>query len=202
MATSDFSKINDAIDVLINIKNVFRETAPTFLMDEIRIQKVKSNLLKLNRIIVKLNEKFSINPQVIQKKEENFKDRIKRSFFIVNSSKNRKKLIDLGVNSAQILATGGPITISDIQTLNPKITEQGLKSFKHKIQKFWKILNTKLQQGQFENVILLLEELNVADKILSKRKEVFEKRVLITVQLLTISSFDLLGPEFLSSLPK
>jgi len=202
MANADFSRIKEAINVLINIKNLFRETLPTFVMDEINIQKIKSDLIKLNKIILELNEKFGINFLISQNEILNFEEIFKEFFLIVNSSKNRKKLIDLGLNSTQILATGGPITISDIKTLNPNISEHDLNSFKNKIQKFWKILNTRLQQGKFKKVFLILEEENVADNILSKMKKEFEKKVSITVQILTIASFDQLSPELLSSLIK
>jgi len=202
MANADFSRIKEAINVLINIKNLFRETLPTFVMDEINIQKIKSDLIKLNKIILELNEKFGIDFLISQNEILNFEEIFKEIFLIVNSSKNRKKLIDLGLNSTQILATGGSITISDIKTLNPNISEHDLNSFKNKIQKFWKILNTRLQQGKFKKVFLILEEENVADNILSKMKKEFEKKVSITVQILTIASFDQLSPELLSSLIK
>ncbi|NVM53131.1 MAG: DUF2100 domain-containing protein [Candidatus Helarchaeota archaeon] len=198
MSNSDFSRINEAIDLLIDIKNIFRKNTPTFTMNEKYSQRVKDILIKLNKTLAVLNENFGIKSRIEQDKKSDFKENIKNLFLIVNSPKNRKKLIDLGFNPAQILSTGGPIHVSDIKSLNPNISEPALRNIQNKIQKFWKVLKSKLNQGNFNKLILLLEESNIADKILFNRKDEFEKKLSLSIQGVTISSFDRIDNDFLS----
>ena len=113
----------------------------------------------------------------------------------VSSSKNRKKLIDLGLDPAQIVATGGPITVMDIKTLNPQITTLALQNFQNKIQTFWTILKSKVQEKFWNGIILLLEKENVADKILSTHKDEFEKNLSLPIQIINISTFDQLNNQ-------
>ncbi len=200
MDYSEFSQINEAIYILIKIKNKFRETAPTFTMDETQRQIIRDDLIKLNNKLAKLNEKFDIKYSLEQNEGANFKESIKNKLFVVNSSKNRKKLIDLGFDPDQILATGGPITVMDIKTLNPQITNLALQNFQNKIQTFWTILKSKVQGKIINEIILLLEKENVADKILSTRKEEFEKNLSLPIQIIVISTFDQLNNQILSQL--
>ena len=198
MSYSEILPINEAINLLIIVKNKLRQITPTFIMDKKQFQEINDYLIKINNAITKLNEYFGIKFPIEPKKELNFKEKIKNKFFIVNSSKNRKKLLDLGFDSAQILATDGPITIEDIKTLNPQISDSALENLKNKIQKFWKILKSKMKSGNYNKVILLIEEKNIADKILKNYKDEFEKKLSLSIEIITISTFNLLDTQFLS----
>jgi len=200
MNSSDSLRINEAINLLIDIKNLFRQSIPSFTQDKGNSQKIKNILIKLNGVINKLNEDFGVISHSTEDYSLDFKSYIVNKFFIVNSQKNRKKLIDLGLDPDQILATGGPIFENDIQSLNPNIPDNALQNIQNKIQKFWKILRTKIQQGKFNKLILLLDESNSADKILIEKKGELELMLSIDVQYMTIPSFDQIDNRFLSSL--
>jgi hypothetical protein len=200
MNSSDFLRINEAINLLIDVKNIFRQSTPNFALDEINFQKIKSSLIKLNGIITILNENFGIGSQSEKNYSMDLKKDVGNYFFIVNSQKNRKKLIDIGLDLEQILVTGGPIFENDIKILNPNIPDNALQNIQNKIQKFWKILQNKIQKGKFNKLILLLEENNVADKILLNKKNEFESRLSISVQYITVPSFDQIDNRFLFAL--
>ena len=200
MNSSDSSRINEVINLLIDIKNMYRQTTPHFALDESSFQKIKSSLIKLNGIIAKLNENFGIIPQFEKNNSFDFKKDIENKLFILNSPKNRKKLIDLGMNADQILATGGPIFENDIKIINPNIPETAFQTILIKIQKFWKMLQIKIQEGNFNKVVLILEENNIADKILLNKKDEFESRFSIPVQYITVSSFEQIDNSVFSSL--
>lgn len=200
MNSSDSARINEVINLLIEIKNMYRQTTPNFALDEQNFQKIKKSLIKLNGIIGKLNENFGIKPQSEKSAPFDFKKDLVKKLFILNSPKNRKKLVDLGINTEQILATGGPVFESDIKTLNPKIPEAAFQTIQIKIQKFWKTLQTKIQEGNFSKVVLLLEENNIADKILLNKKDEFKSRLSIPVQYILVSSFEQIDDSLLSSI--
>jgi hypothetical protein len=200
MNSSDSSRINEVINLLIDIKNTYRQTTPHFALDERSFQKIKKSLLKMNGIIAKLNENFGIKPQSERNTPFDFKKDLVQKLFIVNSPKNRKKLVDLGLNTEQILATGGPIFENDIKIINPTIPETAFQTIQVKIQKFWKTLQTKIQEGNFNKIILLLEENNIADKILLDKKGEFKSRLSIPVQYIIVSSFDQIDDSIFASL--
>ncbi|NVM30602.1 MAG: DUF2100 domain-containing protein [Candidatus Helarchaeota archaeon] len=200
MIKSDFSRINEALELLIELKNTFRQIIPTSTLDSEQLQKIKSKIIKLNRTLAKLNEQFGIEIPLKQKGFSDLKDNLNKILLIVNSPKNRKKLIDIGFNSEQILSTGGPITIADIKTLNSKMPESNIQNMKKKIQIFWKILKSKVERKEFQKLILLLEKGNIADEILMNRKDKFEKNLSVPVQTIIISSFDKVIDEFPSKL--
>jgi len=198
MDISDFSQINEAINILIDIKVLFRQKIPIFDIDTIEKQKIKISLSKLNEILKNLNEKFGIQTSNEEKNILNLKNDLKNALIIVNSSKNRKKLLELGLNTAQILVSGGPVTVEDIKTLNPNISDVAFKNFQNKIDKFWKILKAKVEQSDYDRLILLIEENNVADQILLNRIDEFKKRLPISIQYHQVSSFNRIENNFLS----
>jgi len=200
MDSSDSSRINEVINLLIDIKNTYRQTTPNFALDERNFQKIKKSLIKLNGILVKLNENFGINPPSEGKMPFDFKKDLLNTLVILNSPKNRKKLVDLGINAEQILVTGGPVFESDIKIINPTIPETAFQTIHLKIQKFWKTLHSKIQEGNFKKVLLLLEANNIADKILLEKKGEFESRLSIPVQYITVSSFEQIDASLFASL--
>ncbi len=200
MNSSDSARINEVLNLLIDIKNTYRQTTPNFALDASNFQKIKNSLIKLNGIIAQLNENFGIKPPSEKNLSFDFKKDIVKKLFIINSPKNRKKLLDLGINAAQILATGGPVFENDIKIINPNISEPAFQTIQIKIQKFWKALQSKIQPGTFEKVVLLLEENNIADTILLQKKEEFKSRLSIAVQSIIVSSFEHIDNSVLSSL--
>ncbi|MHA1648654.1 MAG: DUF2100 domain-containing protein [Candidatus Helarchaeota archaeon] len=192
--------INEAIDLLIDIRNILRQALPNQDISEENLQEIHNNLRKIYQIIKELNEKFGFRPNDRPEKIRNFKEIIKDLFFIVNSSKNRKKLINIGFNPTQVLTTGGPITPNDIKTLNPNISESVLSQIQDKIRIFWKNLESKLRQRKYNKIILLLEKGNIADELLLKRKDKLEENTSIPVEALIISSFDHIENQLLTFL--
>jgi hypothetical protein len=200
MNSSDSSRINEVINLLIDIKNTYRQTTPNFALDERNFHKIKQSLIKLNGIIAKLNENFGIKPQSERNIPFDFKKDLVNTLVILNSPKNRKKLADLGINADQIVVTGGPVFENDIKIINPTIPETAFKTIQVKIQKFWKTLQTKIQAGTFNKVILFLEDNNIADKILLDKKGEFQSRLSIPVHHITVSSFDQIDDSIFASL--
>lgn len=195
MSSANFSQINEAINLLIDIKNIIRQEFLSSSINEQKKQKIKDNLIQLNKLLIKLNEIYDIKNQF----KTNIKSEIiniqKDDLIIVNSPKNRKKLIDYGIPSFHILATGGLIHVDDIKILNPDINEKAILGINNKIEKFWHILEARINQSNFRRILLLLEELNIADKVLLKRKDIIQKKLPIPVEILIISSFDNLNDQ-------
>jgi hypothetical protein len=200
MSSSAASRIQEVINLLIEIKSTYRQTTPHFALDERNFQKIKTALIKLNGIIATLNQNFGIKPKSEKITPFDFKKDLGTKLFIVNAPKNRKKLIDLGLSADQILATGGPIFENDIKIINPNIPETAFQTIQIKIQKFWKSLQTKIKEEEFNKVVFLIEENNVADKILLKRKDEFKSKLSLPIQYITISSFEQIDDSILASL--
>lgn len=200
MSSSDSSRISEIINLLIDIKSAYRQTTPHLPLDERSFQKIKTILIKLNGLLANLNENFGIKPQSEAIIQLDVKKALGTKLFVVNSPKNRKKLIDLGLNADQIVATGGPIFENDIKLINPNIPENAYQTIQIKIQKFWKTIQTRIKEEDFNKVVLLIEEENVADKILLKRKDDLRSRLSLPIQYITISSFEQIDDSTLASL--
>ena len=198
MIAPDISKINEAINLLIDIKNIFRQKIPTNPLDKKQSQSIKNYLMRLNNIINELNQDYGIkiHPEEVYKTK--LATNFKKMLIIVNSPKNRKKLIDLGLAPTQLVATGGPINPLDISTLSPQISKSALENIGNKIKKFWQILESKIKKGGFSELLLLLGENNLADTILLKRKNDFEKKLSLHIRVITIPSFEKMDLSYLA----
>lgn len=200
MLKPDLENVNELIDLLIEIKDVLRRISPNLNLNDTQINFIKSNLIKIHTKLNIIDEKFGVLNSFQRNGQKNSKYLSKQLLFLVSSAKNRKKLINLGLDPNQIIATGGPINPEDIRILNPNITESNLKGINNKIEKFWKTIESKLNESNYNSIILLIENANLADQILSKRVNEIKTRLSHSVKVLTIPTFDLDSPRFLSQL--
>ena len=133
-------------------------------------------------------DQMPMNNNYVGAKPQNIARDIGKS--VVQVRRHLKHLLNLGFAAAQIISTGGPIKIDDLRSLSSEINEFNVKTFKTKIEKFWKIAESKLNQGSFNKVILLLDEKNKVDANLKKNDEEFQKKISVPFEIITFESFD------------
>ncbi|MHA1132014.1 MAG: DUF2100 domain-containing protein [Candidatus Helarchaeota archaeon] len=194
------TKINEAINLLLEIKHLFRQISPSFSMAYKQKQEVQNKLQKLNEILNELNIFFETDQHKKSDKSSDFKNKLKFHLFVVSSSKNRRKLINLGLNKFQIITTGGPISIADIKTLSANLTQSNIENYRTKIEKFWEMLQKKIRTGNFKKIILLLEDQAKIDLLLQKNVEKFKEKITLPFQMIKIESFNILNNRFFSSI--
>ncbi|MHA1321897.1 MAG: DUF2100 domain-containing protein [Candidatus Helarchaeota archaeon] len=182
-------EINELINLLIELKNLYKQFTPTFKIDEKAKRLIRDHLLEITKRIMTLNELFGVKlDSNLDKLIQSFKN-AEKILFIINSPKNKKRLIDLGLKPSQILSIGGPINIEDLKELNPNLSIQAIDKIKKKIKKFWEKFESKLQKEKFEKIIILIEENNPTDQILARRLGDFQSKVIISVEFFVIPSF-------------
>ncbi|TXT58977.1 MAG: hypothetical protein BAJALOKI2v1_270005 [Promethearchaeota archaeon] len=194
LSPGEVNSILDAIQKLIDLKLIFRKTAPQYNLDE---ETTKKFLNTLNHLRTLLNPIFSIYLKdqdllgsslikKIKKTIASFADM--RDQILVSSNSAKKVLKSLGVDPRDIIVSGGPLFYEDYKTVNPNIPDKALESIKKKCERVLEDIKSK--DWEKKDLIFIYEKDDIGDMLILDKIPRLEHMINKDVKTIALSSWD------------
>jgi hypothetical protein len=188
--SQEVQAILEAIDILLEIKCLIRNIAPSYQLNATQLKLFDSLLNSLKNQIEPLFSKYipsNLNGTTERKNNEillKLKKLIESERYILISASHSKKILkNVGFNPLNIIVSGGPLILKDYLKVNPNLSKKILQGIKRKtINTFNKLKNiakagskiTFIYIEKNETDQIILEELSEIKDIIGKDIDLFE----------------------------
>ncbi|MCK4686806.1 MAG: DUF2100 domain-containing protein [Candidatus Lokiarchaeota archaeon] len=196
---SSWKKINseevkallNAINSLIEIKILIRNTAPNFEFDDIQNEKfielLKSLYNKLKPIFSKyLKDENSVFTTTTLR-DNILKTLNSNNFALISANSSKKKLKNIGIDPRRLIVSGGPLFFEDYMVLNPDIKNEQLQSIKKKCDRL--INKIKNETWDEKDLVFIYEKGNFTDKFILDKINRLSELIGKQVKVLEIKSW-------------
>lgn len=171
MKSEEVKALIEALDDLIELKTLFRKTAPTYKLDEgletIFLSLLKSLSQKLQPIF-----KTYLKDDHSEDSNKKVKERILEvlnagNYALISSSSSKKKLKSIGIDPRNLIVSGGPLFFEDYKKINPNLPEKALIGIKKKCENL--INEVKNLDLSKKGLFLITEANNPTDQLIRER---------------------------------
>ncbi|MDI9623512.1 MAG: DUF2100 domain-containing protein [Methanothermobacter sp.] len=167
----------NAIKELIRAEDYIYKSLPYHRLSKEEASGFCQHLLKAREKIDKILADFKVLEM------EDLKDKIRKlslnTLIITTKSDVKKALTKRGIEAPQIIVTGAPLSIEDMEKINPKIPEKTLENIKKKIEHTKDNIERKIKKMNIKKIIVLAEP-NPTSKLIAKRaKKLYNAKIIL-----------------------
>lgn len=195
MKAQEVKSLLSAIDDLLDIKVIIRNSVPNYSLDSDSQHQFINLLISLEQKLFPIFSKY-LNQDLKLKEQStggDIKEKIlnlnpENSIILVSASSSKKKLKTLGIDPRIIIVSGGPLSPKDYKIINPKIPDSALINIEKKCTRLQEELHAK--DWSKLTLYFIHEPENKTDQFIIEDLETLKKLIGEAPSLIPITSWN------------